>query len=428
MAAMLDGRIARRPRPREDLTVRVPPANELLERLASLPAARPLLARLSAETDVYVVGGAVRDLLRGDEPTELDLVVEGDAQALARRLGGAVRVYDRFGTCTVTLDGFSYDMARARRERYPFPGALPEVSPATLPEDLGRRDFTVNAIAMALGGERAGELVAAPQALADLEAAKLRVLHDGSFRDDPTRLLRMARYASRLRFAIEPGTADLAREAVDRGALRTVSGARVGRELRLLAREPDPVAALGALAEFRVDAAIAPRFGLHDASLARKALALLAEHGRRDRLALALAVRPIPASRIAALLDQLAFEAADRDAIELAATRADALARELARAERPSEITAAVKRAGGTAELVALAGALGPENMARLWLNELRHVGLEINGNDLLDAGIPPGPAVGRGLSAALAAKLDGRAEDREAELAEAVRAARATG
>jgi tRNA nucleotidyltransferase (CCA-adding enzyme) len=395
---------------------------KLLERARSLPAAGPLLPRLGGGVAVHLVGGAVRDLLLGGAPVDLDLAVEGDAAAFAASLGGEVRVHDRFGTSTVTLGGFTYDIARTRRETYASPGALPDVAPALLAEDLLRRDFTVNALALALAGDAAGELISAPGALEDLDARRLRVLHDRSFIDDPTRLLRLVRYATRLRFEIEPHTRALADDAISAGALRTVSGPRIGAELRLLAREPDPVSALGGLRELGLDAAIDARLRLDDKQLAHRALALLPDDGRRDRLVLAVAARGMPAPELAALLDSLAFEAEDRDAIVLAATRAGEVASALGAASAPSEIAAAI--GGAPAELVALAGALGAEPQAREWLDRLRHVRLQIDGRDLLAAGVPEGPAIGRGLRAALAAKLDRRASGREQELAEAVHAA----
>jgi tRNA nucleotidyltransferase (CCA-adding enzyme) len=201
-----------------------------------------------------------------------------------------------------------------------------------------------------------------------------------------------------------------------------VSGPRIGAELRLLAREPDPVRALRGLRAVGIDGAIQPGFGLEDEDLARRSLTLLPADGRRDRLALAAAGRGVPSPELARLLDALAFEAEDRDAIVLAATRAGEFADALAAAHTPSEIAAAV--AGAPAEVVALAGALGPESQAVAWLDALRHVRLDIDGRDLLAAGVPEGPAIGRGLRAALAAKLDRRASGREQELAEGVRAA----
>src|SRR4051794_32180235 len=168
----------------------------LLERMRG-----PELDALRGEPRVHVVGGAVRDALLGTRPRELDVVVEGEAPPVARRaaerLGGEVVVHDRFGTATVRAPGATFDVVSARTETYPAPGALPEVQlGATIAQDLARRDFTVNAIALGLDGT----LTAFPGAVEDVRAGRLRVLHDASFEDDPTRLLRMARYAARLGF------------------------------------------------------------------------------------------------------------------------------------------------------------------------------------------------------------------------------------
>jgi tRNA nucleotidyltransferase (CCA-adding enzyme) len=396
----------------------------MLERLAALPAGKPLMRRLGGEPNVYLIGGAVRDLLLGGRPFDLDLVVEGDPAEILSRLDGETVIHDRFGTSTATVDGFTYDLARARRETYPRPGALPDVIPASLDEDLGRRDFTVNAIAMALGGNDAGELRAFSGALDDLGRRKLRVLHDASFIDDPTRLLRLARYRARLGFEIDDHTLALVRRALDQRALETVTGPRVGNELRLLASERDPIAQLLALRELGLDRAVDPSFGLDDEALARRALELLPPDGRPDLLALALAGRRMGSEELRRLLDRLGFEAGERDVIVASATQAPVLADSLAAAERPSEV--AVAAFGAPPEVVALAGALGPAETAAAWLEHLRHVGLEIGGRDLLAAGVPEGPAVGRGLRAALMAKLDGQAESREQELAVALEAARA--
>ena len=398
----------------------------MLDRVRALPAGRPLLDRLAGMTGVYLVGGAVRDLLLGGRPPDLDLVVEGDTAPVAARLDGEVVVHDRFGTATATAGGFSYDLARARSETYPRPGALPHVTPSGLQEDLRRRDFTVNAIALALAGPTAGELTTFPGALEDLEQRKLRVLHDRSFVEDPTRLLRLARYRGRLGFGIDRHTRELAQRAIDAGALATVSGPRVGNELRLLAREPDPLRGLQAMRELGLDRSLHSRFGSDDDELARRAFALLPDDARRDRLALAAASRHVPSQELRRLLDRLGFEAPDRDAIAATAHRAPAVAEALGAARTPSEIARAVS--GVPSEAVALAGALGPDRAAREWLERLRTVGLEIDGTDLIAAGVPQGPAVGRGLRAALAAKLDGRADDRTAQLAAALEAARADG
>jgi tRNA nucleotidyltransferase (CCA-adding enzyme) len=413
---------------RQDARMETPPPSQLLDRVRALPAAGPLLDRLGGHSGVHLVGGAVRDLLLGETSSDLDVAVEGDAAGLVEELGGTLIRHERFGTWTVALDGFTYDIAQARRETYRAPGALPEVSPATLEEDLQRRDFTVNAIALALTGARAGELTAAPGALEDLERRWLRVLHTRSFVEDPTRLLRLARYRNRLGFALESLTSRLAAQAVAQGALDTVSGPRIGAELRLLAAEGEPLGALLGLDELKLAPAIHPRFGLGrgkepaSLELGRRALALIPAGVAPDRLVLALAARDILAPELTELLDRLAFAADDRQAIVATATGAIQAAAALEQASRPSEIAGVAQ--GMPVELVALAGALGAEAPARSWLEHLRHVRLEIDGADLLRAGVPEGPAVGRGLRAALSAKLDGRAVGREAEVAAALEAA----
>ncbi|HET9101838.1 MAG TPA: hypothetical protein VFN55_00685 [Solirubrobacteraceae bacterium] len=400
----------------------------LSARLDALPAASVLRRLRDGTRPVYLVGGAVRDLALDRTPAELDLLVEDDADGLARALAGgvagAVRVFPRFGTATVTVAGRTYDIARARTERYPAPGALPEVTPARAQEDLRRRDFTVNAIALGIGGPSRDRLLSVPGAAQDLAAGRLRVLHADSFRDDPTRLLRLARYAARLEFSVEPATRELALAAAAQGALDTVSGTRIGAELVLLAGEPDPVTALGLLQALGAGDALAPGFGIGDPDGARRGLALLPAPADRAAAVLGAALLGVPAAARGPLLDRLGLAAGRRHAIGAIAAGAPELARALSGARTPSQIAAAVGRA--PPEAVALAGGLDrqAEPAARAWLQELRHVTLSITGNDLIAAGVPAGPAIGAGLAAARAAVMDGRAMGREAELSVALRAA----
>jgi len=372
----------------------------------------------------FVVGGTIRDLLLGLDPLDLDVVVDGPVNGIVQALGQPLRAHGQFETATVMLGELRCDLARSRSETYARPGALPQVRPAPIEEDLLRRDFTVNAIALSISGGRTGELVSAPRALDDLGHGRLRVLHRLSFRDDPTRLLRMVRYATRLQFAVDAGTYALASDAVAIAALRTVAAPRVGAELRLLAAEPDPVAALAALAPYGLDAAIELGFGLDGREPAAGALALLGRSGDRGALALAVASLEIDEADRAQLLDGLGFDARRRELIAEIARSGPLLAPRLRRARAASSIAAAVARA--PVEAVALAGALGAGDNARRWIDQLRLVTLSIGGADLIAAGVPGGPAIGAGLRAALAAKLDGRVGDRAGELAEALRAARA--
>jgi tRNA nucleotidyltransferase (CCA-adding enzyme) len=396
----------------------------VLEALAGLPGGRELLALREERQDLSLVGGALRDLLLGLPPRELDLVVEQDApgfaQALLASLAGAnpsVTEHDRFGTALLQWDGGRVDVAERRAESYPIPGALPEVRPGGLQEDLQRRDFTVNAILLPLGGPRQGELLGVEHSLEDLQAGRLRVLHDQSFLDDPTRLLRLARYSARLGFQVEPHTAELAAEALQAGALSTISRARIGAELRLALRETDGVGALRAISHLGALAAIEPRLNL-DEETARRALDLLPGDGRADLLLMASLLLPLsidpaedPEPLMFELLDGLEFTSGDRDGVMRTALVAPGLFRELALASKPSEMYEALW--AHTTEAIALGAAMGEgtESLsaeAEIWFERLRHVKLEISGQDLIDAGIPSGPQIGRRLSHALARRLDG--------------------
>lgn len=419
-----------------------PDGRVVLRRLRELPGGPELLDLGEARGGAELVGGAVRDLLLDPAamPRELDTIVSHDPLGFAGALAEAIskahaevpkpRVHERFGTATVQWPGGRIDVAQRRSERYAHPGALPETRPGSAEQDLARRDFTVNAIAVALGGSERGTLRCAEGALEDLAARRLRVLHPGSFIDDPTRILRLARYRARLRFEPDEPTARLAAEAIALGALQTVSHARIGAELGLALAEPDPVAALASLERLGALSALheAIRF---DEPLARAALGELPEEEGAWPAVLLLASLLLPGphydatdyeSRLRALLDGWELPAAERERVVHGATLAPRLLGRLHAASAPSQIYDAAHAA--PLEAVALAAALaekqGPSSAAaaaRRWLAELRKVQLEIDGEDLLAAGVPRGPEVGRRLRRALERKLDGKAEGREAEL-----------
>jgi tRNA nucleotidyltransferase (CCA-adding enzyme) len=419
---------------------------QLLERLSELPGGTELLALAQGREDVELVGGAVRDLLLEGTPRELDVVVgrgadsfAQDAPEFARELAGRVGAgapadeHERFGTALVRWQGGRVDVATRRSESYAAPGALPVVAWGTPEQDLARRDFTVNAIALGLGGTRRGVLRHVPEALSDLRAGRLRVLHARSFSEDPTRLLRLARYAARLGFAVETETAGLAAATLADGALATVSGGRIGAELRLALAEADPVASLAQAERLALLGALHPRLRFEQ-PLVRRALALLPADGRADLLLLSALALPLTlradadadrAVELRALLDRLQFPAAERERVASAAIAVPGLSQGLLGERSPAALHEAL--AGVPIEAVALAGALDGEHspaarVARRWLDELRHVRLQISGEDLLAAGVPGGPELGRRLHATLMRRLDGDLEPgREAELAAAL-------
>lgn len=381
-------------------------------------AAHPLVARvvpvLGRET-VLVVGGAVRDALLGVEPgDEIDLVVVGDAPALALRLGRAlgaeVDVYDRFGTAEVALPEGRVDLVGARREHYPHPGALPEVGPGTLADDLARRDFTVNAMAVGLAGEGAGRLHDPHGGCADLEARLLRTLRPGAFAEDPSRLVRAARYMARLGLGLEPATGA---EAAAAAASLDAGSARVADELGRLLCERVAGEALDRLRGLGVGwvRADAP-------ARVRAAERALATGGAPD-------LTPWAARLGAGVTEEgIAAVALPGWARECAAALAAgwSAATALAGIERLSELDAALRRTHPAYGLGALAA--GASGVARWW-TEARDRRPAIDGDDLRAAGVAPGPAIGRGLLAARAAMLDGATPDAAGQLAVALAAAR---
>jgi tRNA nucleotidyltransferase (CCA-adding enzyme) len=354
---------------------------------------------------VYVVGGAVRDALLGHPSYDLDLVVEGDvpafARRLARQLGGEVQTHKAFGTAEVLYEGGEIDIATARTETYPQPAALPEVQFATLEEDLARRDFTINAIAASLRADDFGRLIDPHHGRADLAAGAIRVLHPESFRDDPTRIFRAIRYENRLGFRMDPETERLAREGV--AGVAQLSNERFREELVALLSEDGIAHTLERLAEFAGTSA--------DTALVERVDALRDELDPGAplwRLRLAVIAREHPG-----LLDRLALRREDQRAVE----QAIALAPELADATDPVEIT---RLAGRSPEAALLALAGHDSGELREWFTRLRNVRLDISGADLADLGLPESPRVGEVLEELRRRKLRGELDGRESELAAA--------
>jgi tRNA nucleotidyltransferase (CCA-adding enzyme) len=365
----------------------------LPETLNTMPGLE-VLREAAAGFPVYLVGGVVRDLLLGRPRTDIDVAVEADVRPIADALGGEVVEHERFATASVSVDGLHVDLARARAETYERPGALPTVTPATIADDLARRDFTINAMAVPLTAEPA--LIDPHGGVDDLRAGLLQVLHERSFVDDPTRALRAARYAARFDLELEPGTAELLRKA----DLGTVSSDRVEAELRKTTEEDSAPRALELVRGWGL--LELPGDGVELAGRLRKLSASPPWSGFAD-----------PSAAIVAALGYGHAAAPVRRAAEKLAK---------ATPERPSQAVREVK--GASPVELLLARAMGAEWLDR-YLDQWSKVSLEIDGADLLEEGIPEGPAVGRGLEAALSAKLDDEISGRDQELQIALAAAR---
>lgn len=197
----------------------------------------------------FLVGGVVRDLIIGNRNLDLDIAIEGDAIRLGREIAGeigaSIVAHKKFGTCTLSAgEGLKIDFATARKEVYRKPGAMPDVQPSSLEDDLRRRDFTINAMAISLNNPDFGRLVDFFDGVRDLKAGRVRVIHNKSFIDDPTRIFRAIRFEARFGFKIEDNTETLIKDAVRLGSLNKVSGGRIRKEILLIQKEPHPRQAL----------------------------------------------------------------------------------------------------------------------------------------------------------------------------------------
>jgi tRNA nucleotidyltransferase (CCA-adding enzyme) len=392
---------------------------DLRERVRRLQGMDRILPALEGLPPAYLVGGAVRDLLRGGQAVDLDIAIAGDAGAaareVARRLSGEAREHERFGTASVRASALAFDLATTRRESYERPGALPTVEAAGLEEDLGRRDFTINAMAIGLTGDDLGHLYDPYGGRDDLAVGTVRVLHEASFRDDPTRLLRALRYEARLGFAMDEDTERLAREAAAAQALRDVSGARVRDELLDLLGELEVPTAVERLRELGIDRAMHASLQADPELVASAALGAATIGANRALAALAALCSPAP-RELGAWLDELHLRGGEREAVARAATVVPELVTALRHQLRPSELHALLHRE--PLEALALALAMrAPAEPVLQYVGELRRVGLEITGDDLRAAGVPESPALGRALEETLARKLDGELAGRDEEL-----------
>ena len=372
-----------------------------------------------------MVGGSVRDILLATPVKDLDLVVEGDAASLASQvadgLGGYVLARSQFGTATVKLQGLRYDFATARTESYSRPGALPRVTPSTILEDLQRRDFSVNALAIALGGPESGRLLDPSGHQKDLRQGLIRVLHTSSFRDDPTRILRALRYEQRLNFRLEAETKGLLVEAVEGGLLSAVSGARLRRELELMFHEPSPQLPLCRCGEVGVLKAIHP--GLGDGSGVKE----LEDRGADATLEyLAALSYPLASEDGEALIHRLHMPSkwakVVRDTIALRIETRGEPPKGLAKGQpdiTPGQLCSFLDQFSPHSVQVNALLSESPEHRQALehYLTELRYVKPALNGKDLIALGVDQGPAVGEVLGELKNARLDGRVSRREQEI-----------
>ena len=375
-----------------------------------------LLAKLAqeAEANIYLVGGPVRDALLRSPVFDLDFSVVGDGLAIANRFaeetGGKITVHPQFGTATVDSDRCRVDLVTARREHYPKPGSLPRVAAGTIEDDLARRDFTINAMALRVWPE-GGAILDPTSGLDDLQSGVVRILHSQSFVDDPTRMFRAVRYEQRFGFYIDDGTLQLMTSAVDSGHMESVSGERWLHEIERAFDEPNPGRVLLRASKLGLLS------GLHPSLADDSGIRQMAEWDEglvgRDECLAAL-FSPLSEADGTAVIQRLRLSGrwamVARGTIDLrekekAVRESAKRPSELHRILWPFEPQAIAARAKVTGDPLV-------RRALRTYLDELRFIRPGLSGEDLLEMGAPQGPIIGEILAQLHYARLDGALSD----------------
>lgn len=420
---------------------RVPLLNRLPPRHLTL---LKQIGRLADERGVplYLVGGVVRDLLLNRSIWDLDVTVEGDglafARAVADRNKAGIALFERFATARLVLpDGLKLDIASTRRESYAQPAALPDVRPASLKEDLYRRDFTMNAIAIQLNAPQLGLLHDHYGGLRDLNAGRIRVLHKGSFVDDPTRIFRAIRFVERFGFRLESQTARLLKEAAVTDLIAQLSGPRLRNEILLLANESHPDRAFSSLVRLNLLRFLHPdlRYAVSAKRLVRslpRAMIWWEAHCSRfpiDRQIAYLMGLLMGSNQkvVEGVIDRLMLSNEQAKKVRSVGMRLKIVAQSLGgpRLLKRSEVYFLLNGLPDEALLVCLARIDGQaaalarmKRRMREYLTKLSRVKPSLRGDDLLAMGVEAGPQIGALLAELLEAKLDGVVKGKAGERA----------
>jgi tRNA nucleotidyltransferase (CCA-adding enzyme) len=385
----------------------------------------------------YVVGGFVRDLFLYRTNEDVDIVIEGDGIAFAKnfavRAGARIHAYEKFGTAVIIFpDGFKIDVASARLEYYKFPAALPIVEMSSIRLDLFRRDFTMNTLAIQLNTDKFSTLIDFFSAQRDIKEKVIRVLHNLSFVEDPTRVFRALRFEQRFGFSIGKLTAGLIENAVKLDFFKRLSGRRVFTEIRLILEEENPAPAIVRLHDYRLLQVIHPLIDL-DKNLilllnsTREVLAwhdLLFLEDSYIKWAIYFMVLIQNCDR------QITLEICDR--LELAPRYRKILLKDrftaeaiLNRMERklPQNNSSLHKLLTGLSTemilyMMVCARSRRVKRSISHYVTKLRHVTISVTGKDLMQRGLKPGPVYRDIMQAVLNAKLNGLLQTREDELA----------
>lgn len=385
----------------------------------------------------YAVGGSVRDMLLGFQNFDLDFVIEGSAIAVAEKLVKAhpdkfmtTSKHERFQTATLNFLGTEnrlIDLSTARQEFYEYPAALPTVEPSLLKEDVFRRDFTINTLALSLDPNNFGKLINYFNGLEDLALGTVRVLHQFSFIEDPTRILRAARFASRFNFCIDQNTAQLASHAIEMGIFDNLGGVRMKEELRLILESPSRLEALEILSKLGAKLRYLDEeleYDVEQRKLLRRAQQLLSRYplNKHDNwlVYLALLLSNLSSVRLENVLAHLHLASEARDSIARGLAIDEQLLR-LGKNPKRSQIYA-VLHMNNNISLAIAASLSAPGSPARraikLYFDELKEIKTDLDGEDLLKIGFKEGRELGKVLQSLLRAKLDQVVHNRQEELA----------
>jgi tRNA nucleotidyltransferase (CCA-adding enzyme) len=368
--------------------------------------------------ELYIVGGVVRDLFLGRANFDFDLVVEGDAIVLARKLAkesqAKLTIHSRFGTAKLLYLDFSIDLATARRETYSRPGALPTVEPGSLKDDLIRRDFSINAMALHLNSQQFGELVDLYNGRDDMEHRLIKILHPKSFIDDATRILRALRYEQRLGFKLEMETERLLRR--DAAMFDAISGDRLRHELDLILKEDEPEHILRRAEELGVLGRLHPSLKGNDRLANTFARARQVDKRTTlSNLYLCLLIYNLREKQVEEFISRFNFPKNIAEALKQTLQLKTQL-HELANAGlKPSHIYRLLHGYSVTAIQANAVASESPvaSRYLNLYLRKLRYVKPILNGDDLQRLGIASGPKIKEALAVLQKAKLDGEVKTR---------------
>lgn len=389
------------------------------------------------EVKVYLVGGMVRDLLLDNPSVDLDITVENIsgidfAKKLASHYDTEPNIYPKFKTATVFFhQGTKIDVATCRKEIYPKPGTLPEVKVGSIKEDLFRRDFTINAMAISLNKEDFGEVLDFYGGIKDLKSKLLRVLHENSFIDDPTRMLRLVRFVARLGFSVEENT----REYLKEGGLDIISEDRVWNELRLMLEEEDFNSQIQLFDKY-----IGLDF-IHPSLKIKKIPFFLFEEAKENFnkfqqadikeihnidckywiMTFMILTQGLKKGEIEEVCERYNFSKKAREKVLKYKDKKQDIAKFFQQADelKPSEVYSYLKSFPIESIFIIISDCKKIDIRRKIWyfLTESQFVNLYINGEDLKKMGISPGPEMKHMLKKALYAKIDGELHNKKSEL-----------